>query len=52
MFVTADARERLMERRRQSFRDEFVTPLLREAEKLGIAPDQISHMILTEGIRA
>ncbi|AMM21663.1 GntR family transcriptional regulator [Frondihabitans sp. PAMC 28766] len=52
MFVTADARERLMARRRQSFRDEFVAPLLREAENLGIGPDQLTDMILTEGIRA
>jgi GntR family transcriptional regulator len=52
MFVTVDARERLMERRRQSFRDEYVTPLLVEAEKLGIDPQQLTEMILKEGISA
>ena len=36
MFVAAGARARLIERRRADFATEYLSPLLAEAEKLGI----------------
>ena len=47
MFVSDGARERLVAKRRDAFRDEYVRPLLVEAAKLGIGPDQLSRMIAT-----
>jgi DNA-binding transcriptional regulator YhcF (GntR family) len=47
MFVSDGARERLVAKRREAFRDEYVRPLLAEAAKLGIGPDQLSRMIAT-----
>jgi len=47
MFVSDGARERLVAKRRDAFRDEYVRPLLAEAAKLGIGPDQLSRMIAT-----
>ncbi len=52
MFVSAGARERLIAKRREAFRDEYLRPLLAEAAKLGIAPDQLARMIETEGVSA
>ena len=52
MFVSDGARERLVAKRREAFRDEYVRPLLAEAAKLGIAPDQLAQMIETEGVSA
>lgn len=48
MFVAPGARQRLIDKRAGEFRDEFVRPLLREAAKLGIGPDQITDMIHQE----
>jgi GntR family transcriptional regulator len=45
MFVAAGSRDRLMAERRERFRDQFVRPLLVEAEKLGISPEQLAKMI-------
>ena len=45
MFVAAGSRDRLMAERRERFRDQFVRPLLVEAEKLGISPEQLARMI-------
>lgn len=50
MFVATGARERLLEARRMRFRDEFLTPLLDEASKLGISPEQLTQMIQKEGV--
>ena len=50
MFVSAGARDRIMAERRERFRDQFVQPLLVEAEKLGIPRDQLGHL-LTGGDR-
>ena len=36
MFVATGARDRLVAERRERFREQFVTPLLAEAHKLGI----------------
>jgi len=47
MFVSDGARERLVAKRRDAFSDEYVRPLLAEAAKLGIGPDQLSRMIAT-----
>lgn len=52
MFVAAGARARLIQVRKDRFRDEFVRPLIAEAAKLGIDPDQLSEMISTEGVSA
>ena len=45
MFVAAGSRDRLTAERRERFRDQFVRPLLVEAEKLGISPAELSTMI-------
>jgi len=45
MFVTPGARERLVAARRERFRTQFVTPLLAEAAKLGISPEQVAAMV-------
>lgn len=45
MFVTTGAREAVVARRRARFTDEFLTPLLTEAEKLGIAAGELTAMI-------
>ncbi|MFU8945708.1 GntR family transcriptional regulator [Mycetocola zhadangensis] len=52
MFVAEGARARLVQARKDRFRDEFVRPLIAEAAKLGIDPDQLSEMISTEGVTA
>ena len=45
MFVAEGAQARLKAKRRDKFSAEFVTPLLEEAAKLGISPDQLADMI-------
>lgn len=45
MFVATGARARLLERRREDFTRQFVTPLMTEAHKLGIEPDQVKKLI-------
>lgn len=45
MFVAEGARARLVAQRRDQFREQYVTPLLTEAEKLGISPAQLAAMI-------
>jgi DNA-binding transcriptional regulator YhcF (GntR family) len=49
MFVAAGARERLIAKRRDSFRSDFLLPLIVEAEKLDISPAQLTRMITNEG---
>lgn len=49
MFVSAGARERLLGKRRESFRADFVVPLLNEAKSLGITPAQLNQLITHEG---
>jgi DNA-binding transcriptional regulator YhcF (GntR family) len=48
MFVATGARQRLIDIRTEEFREKYVRPLLTEAAKLGIDPDQVAHMIRTE----
>lgn len=45
MYVAAGARARLIEERRERFFTQYVVPLLREAEKLGITTEQLADMI-------
>ncbi len=45
MFVSAGARARLVQRRREKFFDQYVKPLTREAGKLGIEPEELADMI-------
>jgi GntR family transcriptional regulator len=45
MFVTPGARERLLERRRAEFAEQFVRPLLVEADKLGVPTDHLVAMV-------
>lgn len=47
MFVSTGSRQRLVAKRRTRFRDEFVEPLIVEAEKLGITHAQLIDMIRT-----
>ena len=48
MFVAAGARNRLIDKRRDQFRADFVQPLVTEARKLGIAPGELTDMIRKE----
>jgi GntR family transcriptional regulator len=45
MFVAPGARDRLVAERRDQFRDQYVRPLLTEADKLGITVEQLTAMI-------
>lgn len=45
MFVSPGSRERLIAARRDRFQSQYVTPLLAEAAKLGIAPEQVAAMV-------
>ncbi|MCA0145028.1 GntR family transcriptional regulator [Blastococcus sp. LR1] len=45
MFVAPGAREQLLKRRRSEFADQYVRPLMTEAQKLGIAPHELTDMI-------
>ncbi len=45
MYVATGARERLLEKRRQLFFEHYVVAMLREAERLGIAEEQVIAMI-------
>ena len=45
MFVATGAREQLLKRRRSEFADQYVRPLLTEAQKLGISGRELAAMI-------
>ncbi len=45
MYVAPGARARLLEKRREQFFEQYVAPMLAEAEKLGIPTDQVAQMI-------
>jgi DNA-binding transcriptional regulator YhcF (GntR family) len=45
MFVAAGARAAIVARRREGFATEYLTPLLREAENLGIDRDTLIDLI-------
>jgi DNA-binding transcriptional regulator YhcF (GntR family) len=45
MFVATGSRERLMEKRRELFFEQYVVAMLREANRLGIEEEQLIAMI-------
>lgn len=45
MFVAAGAREKLIEKRKRKFFEDYIVTLLREAERLGITKEQLLAMI-------
>lgn len=45
MFVAERAREKLLKKRRKLFVDEYVLPLVEEADKLGITEQEIFNLI-------
>ena len=48
MFVARGARARLLASRREAFRSDYVRPLLVEATKLALTPDEVAAMIREE----
>jgi len=50
MFVASGARDRLLDERRAAFGDRFVEPLLLEARKLGLGPDDLTALIHDRGV--
>ena len=49
MFVAADARDRVLHRRREAFGREFVGPLVEEAKRLGLTAEDLKKLIETWG---
>jgi len=45
MFVAEGARQRLVAARTEAFQDQYVRPLVAQANALGITPEQLSRMI-------
>lgn len=45
VFVKEGALEMIKKKRHQSFKDDFILPLLDEAQRLGISPQDIIHWI-------
>jgi GntR family transcriptional regulator len=45
MFVASGARARLVNERRERFRDQYIAPLLAEARKLDIDPAELARLI-------
>ncbi len=45
MFVATGAREQVLKRRRSEFADQYVRPLMTEAQKLGISARELATMI-------
>ena len=45
MYVAPGARAKLLEKRRAQFFEQYVVPMLQEAEKLGITMEQVTEMI-------
>lgn len=51
MFVALGAADLVRRRRREAFRQAYITPLLWEAERLGLTPRELTDMILKEDPR-
>jgi DNA-binding transcriptional regulator YhcF (GntR family) len=49
MFVTEGARDKLMEKRREKFFEQYVVTMVNEAKKLGITIEQLTEMIRKGG---
>ncbi|SET45444.1 GntR family transcriptional regulator [Paenibacillus sp. NFR01] len=45
MFVVSGARQKLVEKRKEQFYEQYVVAMIREAKKLGITTAQLSEMI-------
>ena len=45
MYVASGARAKLLEKRRAQFFEQYVVPMLQEAEKLGITMEQVTEML-------
>src|SRR5438552_13090744 len=45
MYVASGARAKLLEKRREQFFEQYVVPMLQEAEKLGITMEQLTEML-------
>ena len=45
MFVATGAREQLLKRRRSEFADQYLRPLMTEAQKLGISTREMATML-------
>ena len=45
MFVATGAREQVLKRRRSEFADQYIRPLMTEAQKLGISARDLASMI-------
>jgi len=52
MFVAPGARDRLLAERREAFADRYLDPLLAEARKLGLGPDDLSRLLHDRAARA
>jgi len=49
MFVTPGAGDKILSRRKELFKDDFVLPLLKEASKISLRAEQIIEIIMKEG---
>ncbi|WP_309068663.1 GntR family transcriptional regulator [Microbacterium sp.] len=49
MFVAEGARELLLRERREAFADRYVAPLLTEARKIGLGPEDLAVLIREHG---
>ncbi|WP_404408022.1 GntR family transcriptional regulator [Jeotgalibacillus malaysiensis] len=45
MFVAEGAKEMLMEQRKEGFVDQYMLPMLQEAEKLGISQEELTKIM-------
>ncbi|WOF23206.1 GntR family transcriptional regulator [Microbacterium betulae] len=52
MFVATGARELLLSERRSAFADRYVQPLLAEARKLGLGPDDVADLVRVNAAQA
>ncbi len=51
MFVAEGAQAQIVTKRRDKFSEEFVQPIVQEAEKLGISASELAAMIHKEGTK-
>ena len=48
MFVAKGAKEKLLNRRKESFVDQYVLPMLREADHLGMTEEDVIQLIIRQ----
>lgn len=51
MFVPEGARELLLRERRDAFADRYLSPLLDEARRIGLSPDDLAALVREHGAR-